>query len=347
VERTGWSGDGAPLSGALRFFAVGAITQHLTRSLDRVPGVDFVLPTDEELDALEAYLLATGRLLDTRVASLIMTDSRVEAGREAFLGPGKCFRCHSRAGAVSGFGGNRNEDTGIEKLPHPARRVLDFPRDGGFGREPLDRDGDGVFEAFGDGTFNIPPLVEAADTAPFFHNDVVETLEEAVAFYDSEEFNTSPGADRVGGIDLTPQEIDDLAAFLRVMNAAFNLDLARQRTAAARSLAGGPLLRGSRLSAATPSPGGGTNSRTTADTLLALANLEAADAIEVLDARGLHPEVVELLLQAIAANEAALATPSPRGWRNRIDEALAHLEAARPLFGRNLIFVLGEGNLAF
>ena len=32
----------------------------------------------------------------------------------------------------------------------------------------------------GDGTFNTPPLVEAADTGPFFHNNSVSTIEGAV-----------------------------------------------------------------------------------------------------------------------------------------------------------------------
>jgi cytochrome c peroxidase len=47
--------------------------------------------------------------------------------------------------------------------------------------------------------FNIPPLVEAADTAPFFHNNASATLEEAVAFYNSPAFNNSPAALGLGG----------------------------------------------------------------------------------------------------------------------------------------------------
>ena len=44
--RTGWSGDGAPGDGSLRSFAVGAVIQHFTKTLNRVAGVDFRLPTD-------------------------------------------------------------------------------------------------------------------------------------------------------------------------------------------------------------------------------------------------------------------------------------------------------------
>ena len=37
-ERTGWGGDGAPGSGTLREFAIGAVIQHFTRSLGREAG---------------------------------------------------------------------------------------------------------------------------------------------------------------------------------------------------------------------------------------------------------------------------------------------------------------------
>jgi hypothetical protein len=59
--RTGWSGDGAPGDQSLRSFATGAVIQHFTKTTNRIPGVDFRLPTDEELDALEAFQLSLGR----------------------------------------------------------------------------------------------------------------------------------------------------------------------------------------------------------------------------------------------------------------------------------------------
>lgn len=37
VQRTGWGGDGAPLSGSLRDFATGAVVQHFTLTLKRDP----------------------------------------------------------------------------------------------------------------------------------------------------------------------------------------------------------------------------------------------------------------------------------------------------------------------
>ena len=61
--RTGWSGDGSP-DGTLRSFATGAVIQHFTKTLSRVPDVDFRLPTEAELDALEAFMLSLGRQED-------------------------------------------------------------------------------------------------------------------------------------------------------------------------------------------------------------------------------------------------------------------------------------------
>ncbi|MGH2571189.1 MAG: c-type cytochrome, partial [bacterium] len=51
----GWSGDGSPGDGSLRSFAIGAVIQHFTKSTDRIAGVDFRLPTEEELEAMEAF----------------------------------------------------------------------------------------------------------------------------------------------------------------------------------------------------------------------------------------------------------------------------------------------------
>ena len=48
AQMTGWSGDGSP-GGTLRDFATGAVIQHFTKTLNRVAGVNFRLPTPDEL----------------------------------------------------------------------------------------------------------------------------------------------------------------------------------------------------------------------------------------------------------------------------------------------------------
>jgi cytochrome c peroxidase len=64
---------------------------------------------------------------------------------------------------------------------------------------------------FGNGTFNTPPLVKAADTGPFFHNNAVETIEKAVNFYHSGAFNRSPAGPFLGGISLRRGEVRAIA----------------------------------------------------------------------------------------------------------------------------------------
>jgi hypothetical protein len=97
-------------------------------------------------------------------------------------------------------------------------RLLDFaPPDGGFGRDPED----GV-PGFGNGTMNTPPLIEAADTAPFFHNNSAATLEDSIKFYTTSTFAGSPGASDGGAFALDDPAIADIAAFLRALNAREN-----------------------------------------------------------------------------------------------------------------------------
>ncbi len=221
--RTGWSGDGSP-DLTLRSFATGAVTQHFTKTLNRAPGVDFRLPTEAELDALEAFMLSLGRQKDLELP-LPLKGLVAKRGQELFNTVGKCNLCHVNAGATANFGGgnlgNINVDTGVENLPdQPADLTGEAnPPDGGFGRQARTDPPGG----FGDGTFNIPPLVEAADTGPFFHNNPIRTIEGAVGFYDGEAFNNSPAGQLLGGIALDGTQIEAIAAFLRVINALENI----------------------------------------------------------------------------------------------------------------------------
>jgi len=229
---TGWSGDGAPGNGTLRDFSTGAVVQHFTKTLDRVEGVDFRLPTDAELDALEAYMLSLGVPATLDLQALRLTNPAAETGRILFITEdsengskraAKCNACHRNAGALTVAGINQNFNTGVEDAAHPADVIgAQRPRDGGFGIQL-----DAVTGGFGDGTFNTAPLVHAADTAPFFHNNVAATLEQAIAHYESNAFRMSPEGQRLlladsGGRELTV-DVDALAAFLRVVNMLENI----------------------------------------------------------------------------------------------------------------------------
>ena len=305
--RTGWSGDGAPGDGSLRSFAVGAVIQHFTRTLDRVAGVDFRLPTDEELDALEAFQLSLGRDQDLSLP-LTLKGTVARRGQEIFLDNslGKCNLCHANAGATANFGdslGNANFNTGVEDLPdQPAQLTGEkVPRDDGLGTP-------------GDGTFNTPPLVEAADTGPFFHNNAIETIEGAVAFYDGEAFNNSPAGRALAdfdpegeSIELDGTQIVAIAAFLRVFNALENIRAGHDNLESARRL--------------------GFFERQRNNTLVRRALIETSDAIKVLAGGGLHPDAVAQLEQAREAAEKARTSVFRRG--RLLQRVLDSLDAAR------------------
>ena len=274
--RTGWSGDGAPGDGSLRSFATGAVIQHFPKTLNRIAGVDFRLPTDEELDALEAFQLSLGRQQDLALP-LPLKGTVAKRGQEIFLDNslGKCNICHVNAGATANLGGgnvgNANFDTGVENLPdQPADLTGEkAPPDDGFGTP-------------GDGTFNTPPLVETADTGAFFHNNSIETIEGAVAFYNGDAFNNSPAGQVLAsfdpngvGIKIDATQVVEVAAFLRVINALENIreSLAQLETSL-------------------------DVRRSQANEHLKLASAETKDSIMVLKAGGLHPKAVAHLKEA-------------------------------------------------
>ncbi len=296
--RTGWSGDGAPGDGSLRAFATGAVIQHFTKSLERIPGVDFRLPEDGELDALDAFQRSIGRQADLKLP-LPLVGEVPTRGQEIFLDDtlGKCNICHVNAGATANLGGrnvgNRNFNTGVEDLPdQPARLTGQLvPRDDGLGTP-------------GDGTFSTPPLVEAADTSPFFHNGSVQTIEGAVGFYDGESFNNSPAGQILAqsdpdgeGIELDATQIVAVAAFLRVINALESIRMAIDLLE--RSHAGG---------SRTFSP----------KDLRQHAGAEIQDAIDVLACAGLS-------LSAVAA----LGEAAESAGKGRVKSAITALRAAR------------------
>lgn len=273
--RTGWSGDGAPADGSLRSFAVGAVIQHFTKTLNRVAGVDFRLPTDAELDALEAFQLSLGRQNELQLP-LRLRGTVAKRGQGIFLDNnlGKCNVCHGNAGANVAPGNNANFNTGVEDLPDQPARLTgeNVPRDDGFGVP-------------GDGTFNTPTLVEAADTGPFFHNNAIETIEGAVAFYNGQAFNNSPSGQFLAstdpngiGIRLDGTQVVAVAAFLRVINALENIRLAVELLARSEALGSFKFEEAARL--------------------LRLASAETGDSIGVLAGGGLHPEAVAHLRES-------------------------------------------------
>lgn len=305
--RTGWSGDGAPGDGSLRSFATGAVIQHFTKTTNRIAGVDFRLPTDAELDALAAFQLSLGRQEDLdlplRLNGVIAT-----RGQGIFLDNtlGKCNVCHFNAGAngdpaIFGPGaGNLNFDTGVENLPDQPADLTDelVPPDDGFGSP-------------GNGEFNTPPLVEAADTGPFFHNNSVETIEGAVAFYNGDAFTNSPAGQLLmnatgSAINLDATQVVAVAAFLRVINVLENIRASIDFLERAA-----------------------TSSIKSDDTLLDPAFHETEDANQVLTGGGLHPIAASRLSVALDSIRSAQSAKVQRRRNNYIADAITELNKAR------------------
>jgi hypothetical protein len=129
-DRTGWSGDGSPtdleavppLEGTLRDFAVGAIIQHFPLTTAREVDSDFRLPTEAELDAMEAFQLSLGRQEEfDDFETIKLTHPTAEQGRLNYIGIGlppnslNCNACH--------FNGGENTNPDFDFSPFGARQL--------------------------------------------------------------------------------------------------------------------------------------------------------------------------------------------------------------------------------
>jgi cytochrome c peroxidase len=310
VEMTGWSGDGAPGTGSLREFATGAVTQHFTKNLERVKGRDFKLPKAKQLDAMEVFQLSLGREQDFNLAAMTFNDTSVDTGRSLFLNGtgdpnagGRCAACHNNAGALFPVSlENRNFNTNVEDVAHPARTIQNFPHDGGFGQTPANLDG-----TFGNRAFNTAPVVEAADTAPFFHNNVVSTLEGVVEFYSGPEFNNPRAPAARFNFDQTQR--DQLADFMRAINVVQDIDVARRELKEILNNRNNP--------------------RSEQDTRLQTAFEETQDGIDVLTDGGIFPTARTQLIDARNLISQAQFNNDPSQRRLLIQLAIAKLQQAR------------------
>ncbi|MCK5829424.1 MAG: hypothetical protein KAH20_03900 [Methylococcales bacterium] len=281
-HRTGWSGDGSPVGivgnlhvrGTIRDFTVGAIRQHMPKTLARTPGVDFRLPTEHELNALEAYMLSLGRQKEfDDFTQITMSDERADRGRLNYMGENvdgdvNCNACHFNGGAntnpdfnfpilmtpPSHEFSNRSFSPRVEELIDQLPDLIDFannPKDDGFGS--------------GTNLFNVQTVIEAADTGPFFHAHQIDTVEAMVAFYSSKR-TLKNGEVLPPIIGLNGAQVANIGAFLRVLNADENSRSAIQLIDQASDFSRRKEIR----------------------TNLSIARSEITDAIQVLEGANLH-----------------------------------------------------------
>ena len=198
----------------LQEFSTGAVRQHYPRDLRRRDGIDFRLPTSAELDAMTAFMetILAPRDGDFDQANNFDRFTKTAAakrGRDLFFGEAKCAVCHNgpvlatsdgQFGTAAGV--NEEFNIGVSLLPIGAPGAMPSEQDVGAPANSR--------------TFSTPTLFGLGKTAPFFHNNGVATLLEAIQFYDGPQFRASPAFAQVGAIDAVsiPGNAEDIRAFL-------------------------------------------------------------------------------------------------------------------------------------
>jgi hypothetical protein len=303
--------------------------------------------------------MSLGRTNELDFTQIRLTDALADDGRLAYLDPNRarCNICHANGGAnFLATGLNRNLDTGTRAAPFVGDQGAFDGGFGGIGQAAPNLD---VFDillppgappnppqSFGNGTFNIPPVIEAVDTPPFFHTNAFgDDIEGAISFYNNTGapfFVNSPAGKLLEAqfgsqIHMSNDDIIHVGRALRVLNAAFNVDIAKQRLNAAQTLIN--------LFANQPA------AKSIQIQLMALAANEIDDALVDLVRAGttppLHADAQDRLNQAQAEIAAGKASTDPSQRQNHVSNALARLQNARDVFGSNINYALGPGNLLF
>ncbi|HXI30161.1 MAG TPA: IPT/TIG domain-containing protein, partial [Vicinamibacterales bacterium] len=204
----GFSGD-VP---NLRAFMTGAVIQHYPRTLARSStgaNPDFRLPDDDELQAIEAFMLAqefpAGPDPDKFDLDRFATTEAQRRGRIAFFGGAKCSQCHggtvlaATTVSIQGkpVGINATFNTGVVNQSINSALGDNLPPEAGGARE-----------------FSVPQLFNVKNLAPLFHDASAKDVAAAVEFYASGAFNLSPAGQAIGGISLSTSDKADLVAFL-------------------------------------------------------------------------------------------------------------------------------------
>jgi hypothetical protein len=290
-------------------------------------------------------------------------DAEANEGRRAFLDPerGRCNVCHQNAGAnFIDTGRNRNFDTGVNRGFSPLTNGRfgpddDVLEDGGFGGKGLAQPNivtlpfdPPVNNGFGDNTFNTPSIIEAADTLPAFHTNFFgapgpsgtdnDNIEDVVTFY-AGLFNQSPAAAFLNGVFGAPANVGpniaSIGRFLRALNVALNLDMAKQRLRASQAI----LVQFQDQHLAIQRR------------LIELAVAEIDDALEVLQdpatPQPFYPIAVDRLGLAKTEIAAALAGATSVQRQGPLSNAISRVENARDQIGANVTFSLAAGNLFF
>ncbi|WP_144391549.1 cytochrome-c peroxidase [Pleionea sediminis] len=181
---------------------------------------DYIADAIAAFERTEIFSPATSKFDRVLAGNDTFTDEE-DRGHDLFFGRAQCDTCHSNEdGGLQVFSNFEYHNIGVPKnsmLP----ALLEDPSflDLGLGEitnNPRD-----------DGRFRVPNLRNIANTAPYMHNGVFNTLEEVVDFYNTRDtdFGEPPEVNRnvdnggnIGELELSDRDIADLIAFLNTLS---------------------------------------------------------------------------------------------------------------------------------
>jgi cytochrome c peroxidase len=168
----------------------------------------------------DLFLAGEAELTDQEAAGLALFEAEDK---------GNCAACHPNTVAPDGtpplFTDFTYDNLGTPK--NPSNPFYFLPAE--FNSEGTDYVDVGLGAVLEDpewnGFFRVPTLRNVAATAPYLHNGVFPTLYEVVSFYNSRDVAPWPepevaagvNVDELGDLDLTPDEMEAIVAYLRTL----------------------------------------------------------------------------------------------------------------------------------
>lgn len=148
-----------------------------------------------------------------------------QRGFNLFRGKADCARCHSANGTQAVFTNFTYRNLGVSANTDNPFYALDaqFNPDGS---DFVDLGLGGVLnDANENGKFRVPTLRNITTTGPYMHNGLFNSLQEVMEFYNTRDTNPQQEPaevnanidQRIGNLQLTQDEIDDVIAFLNTL----------------------------------------------------------------------------------------------------------------------------------
>lgn len=167
-------------------------------------------------------------LLENNIQKAVDYSLSAQRGLKLFIGKGQCHLCHFGPNFSNGefgdvgipyftvSGVDPGRYNGIKKLKaSPYNRLGNYSDS----KEQSSRTASVSLQHRNFGEFKVPSLRGVRHTAPYMHNGSLATLKDVVHHYStvSEERLHADGEMIIQALNLSPQEIDDLLAFLKTL----------------------------------------------------------------------------------------------------------------------------------